>query len=343
MCVHRIGYYMKKQFRSLFLLISIVLFSICAFGVYWLSHPILGNDAQAAPKVFTIEPGSSVRKIAQQIDDADINIHPDLFWLLARLSGKSEQIQAGSYEVTAGLTPWQLLQKMVSGQVIKSSITIIEGWTFKQMRAAIDADTNVKHDTQGLTDLQLLAKITPDYQNSEGLFLPNTYLFSKGTSDLHIYRQAFLLMQAALTKAWDQRIAGLPYQTPYDALKMASIVEKETGHQIDRDKVAGVFVNRLRIGMRLQTDPTVIYGMGAMYQGLIRKKDLMTDTPYNTYTRSGLPPTPIALPGLASINAALHPADTKDLYFVSKGDGTSQFSSNLKDHNQAVNKYILKR
>lgn len=330
----------KKPFKHFLLLISILVFSICAFSVYWLNHPVLGGNPQAAPKVFAIEPGSGVRKISQQIADAGIDIHPNLFWLLARLSGSSEQIQAGSYEVTADLTPWGLLQKMVTGQVIKSSLTIIEGWTFKQMRAAIDADDDVKHDTKGLTDAELLAKIPSQFTNPEGLFLPNTYLFAKGTSDLHIYRQAYNLMQMELNKAWAGKASGLPYKTSYDALTMASIVEKETGHQIDRDKVAGVFVNRLRIGMRLQTDPTVIYGMGETYQGLIRKKDLTTDTIYNTYMRAGLPPTPIALPGLASIHAALHPADTKDLYFVSKGDGTSHFSTNLREHNDAVNRYI---
>jgi UPF0755 protein len=207
------------------------------------------------------------------------------------------------------------------------------------MRQAIAEHTGLKHDTAAMSEQDLLAKIAPDYKSPEGLFFPDTYLFAKGASDLQVYRQAHALLMKRLNDAWAKRDPALPYTTPYEALTMASIVEKETGQKSERDMIAGVFVNRLKRGMLLQTDPTVIYGMGEQYQGNIRKRDLQTDTPYNTYTRAGLPPTPIALPGAEALTAAFNPAKTDALYFVSRGNGSSQFSSNLSDHNNAVNKY----
>jgi UPF0755 protein len=236
-----------------------------------------------------------------------------------------------------------VLQKLARGDVNEYVATIIEGWTFRHMRAELDANPALKHDTAGMSDADLLAAIgAPEAPigNGEGLFFPDTYLFDKNTSDLDIYRRAYRLMKLRLDEAWAARAPGLPYKTPYDALTMASIIEKETGKASDRPMVSAVFANRLRAGMPLQTDPTVIYGLGDSYAGRLKKRDLQTDTPYNTYTRMGLPPTPIALPGVASLQAALNPAQTTALYFVSRGDGSSIFSDTLGDHNKAVDKYI---
>ncbi|CAG0964884.1 partial Endolytic murein transglycosylase, partial [Rhodocyclaceae bacterium] len=218
-----------------------------------------------------------------------------------------------------------------------------EGRTFRQMRAILDAHPDLKHDTTSLTDQEILAKLGATEPHPEGLFFPDTYLFAKQSSDLDVLRRAYRAMQSRLASEWEGRSPSLPYRTPYEALIMASIVEKETGTGTDRPKVASVFVNRLRRGMLLQSDPTVIYGMGERFDGNIRKQDLTTDTAYNTYTRSGLPPTPIAMPGLASLQAALHPPATDLLYFVARGDGSSEFSRNLEDHNRAVARYQTRR
>jgi UPF0755 protein len=270
---------------------------------------------------------------------AGVPVNPTLFALLARLTGDAGRIKAGSYELDPGTSPRRLLTKLVRGEFAHEAVTIIEGWTFRQMRQAISAHTRLKHDTVKLSDQELMAKISTEYKDPEGMFFPDTYLFAKGSSEIEIYRRAHQAMLSHLNTAWERRNKELPYKTPYEALIMASIVEKETGQKSERTMIAGVFVNRLRTGMLLQTDPTVIYGMGERFAGQIRKKDLQTDTPYTTYTRGGLPPTPISLPGLQSLHAALEPAETPALYFVSRGDGTSQFSDNLPDHNRAVNRY----
>jgi UPF0755 protein len=270
---------------------------------------------------------------------AGVPVNTFLFGVLARVTGKAGQIKAGSYELKPGTSPRRLITQLVRGEFAQESLTIIEGWTFRQMRQAVDAAPNLKHDTAKLSDQELLAKVAPDYKAPEGLFFPDTYLFAKGASDMSIYKQAHEMMMKRLKAAWEKRDPGLPYTDPYQALIMASLVEKETGQKSERSMIAGVFVNRLKAGMLLQTDPTVIYGMGDKYDGKIRKKDLETDTPYNTYTRAGLPPTPIALPGVQSLAAAMAPAKTEALYFVSRGDGTSHFSVNLNEHNKAVNQY----
>lgn len=309
-----------------------------AFGFhYWASQPILAKNTETIG--FTIESGSGVRGAAEQIASAGVPVQPLLLEALVRLTGNSGRIKAGSYEVEPGATPRRLVEQLVRGEFAQHALVVIEGWTFRQMRQAVAENTALKHDTVKLSDAELLAKVAPNYQQPEGLFFPDTYLFAKGASDLQIYRRAHAMMQKKLDESWAARAPGLPYKTPYEALIMASIVEKETGQKAERDLIAGVFVNRLRQGMMLQTDPTVIYGMGDRYRGNIRKKDLQTDTPYNTYTRVGLPPTPIALPGTAALAAALNPARTNALYFVARGDGTSQFSGTLTEHNQAVNKY----
>ncbi|MDB5729808.1 MAG: mltG [Noviherbaspirillum sp.] len=266
-------------------------------------------------------------------------INPVLLGLLARLTGKSARLKAGSYELKPGTTPLALIDQLVRGEFAQEAVAVIEGWSFKQMRKVIDEHPALRHDTARLSDKELLAKVAPDYTVAEGLFFPDTYRFAKGSSDILIFRQAHALMLKRLNEAWARRDPSVPYKSPYEALIMASIVEKETGHKAERDMIAGVFVNRLKRGMLLQTDPTVIYGMGDKFDGNIRRRDLETDTPYNTYKRAGLPPTPIALPGLAALTAALNPAQTEALYFVSRGDGTSEFSNNLPDHNRAVNKY----
>jgi UPF0755 protein len=320
------------------LIVTGVIVSVAAVAGFshWAKQP-LSTGGKAIE--FTVTPGSSVGAAAQQMEKAGVPVHPFLFALLARLTGQSARIKAGSYELKPETTPRRLLTQLVRGEFAQESVTIIEGWTFRQMREALAANATLRHDTAKLSDKELIARIAPGYKAPEGLFFPDTYLFAKGSSDLQIYKQAHEMLMSHLRAAWDKRDRSLPYATPYEALIMASIVEKETGQKNERAMIAGVFVNRLKLGMLLQTDPTVIYGMGAKYAGKIGKRDLETDTPYNTYVRAGLPPTPIALPGLQSLAAALAPAQTEALYFVSRGDGTSQFSGNLNDHNRAVNQY----
>ncbi|ATD61522.1 MULTISPECIES: endolytic transglycosylase MltG [Janthinobacterium] len=320
------------------LVVSSVIAAIGVGGtfVYWAQQPIT-TEGDAIP--FTITPGSGAHAAGQQIADAGVPIVPILFNLLARVEGKTSKIKAGSYELKPGTTPQRLITQLARGEFAQESLTIIEGWTFKQMRMAMASHPGLKHDTVGLSDKELMAKISPEFVLPEGLFFPDTYLFAKGASEMQIFKQAHTAMIGRLSEAWDKRDPALPYKNPYEALIMASIVEKETGQKSERAMIAGVFVNRLKTGMLLQTDPTVIYGMGDNYQGKIRKRDLEADTPYNTYTRGGLPPTPIALAGAQSLTAALAPARTQALYFVARGDGTSQFSANLPDHNRAVNQY----
>ena len=323
--------------KKLFLFVLLVAILAAGGVAWWATQPI--TSASQPPVDFTILPGSGVRSTTEQIAAAGVPVEPKLLELVARASGKSARMKAGSYTLKPGTTPVRLIEQLIRGEFAQESLAIIEGWTFGQMRRAIDAHPSLRHDTAKLREPELLAKISPDLKISEGEFFPDTYRFAKNSSDLQVYRQAFSVMQKKLDEAWRQRAADLPYENPYQALIMASIVEKETGRHADRTLVASVFVNRLKRGMLLQTDPTVIYGMGERYQGKIHKQDLLTDTPFNTYTRPGLPPTPIALPGAAALQAALHPAQSDALYFVSRGDGTSQFSDNLNDHNRAVNQY----
>ena len=326
-----------KKILTLLILLTLVLTAAGFYGLLrWIDTPIL----QAGSSVeFTIKTGSSIRSATQQMRDAGLPMETLLFEIWARSQGKAGKIKAGSFEVKVGETPRELLSKLVEGKFSFASMSIIEGWRFSQMRNAINAHPNIRHDTLGLSDEALMRRLGSTTTQAEGLFFPDTYLFAKNSSDLQVYQQAYQAMQTHLQEAWDKRDANLPYLNPYHALIMASIVEKETGQASDRSMIASVFVNRLRVGMLLQTDPTVIYGMGERYQGNIRKRDLQTDTPYNTYTRAGLPPTPIALPGAASLQAALHPSPSKAFYFVARGNGTSQFSETLDQHNRAVNQY----
>ncbi|AVR96847.1 endolytic transglycosylase MltG [Pseudoduganella armeniaca] len=306
-------------------------------GFAWWAQAPITVEGEAIP--FTISKGSGAHAAGQQIAGAGVPMQPLLFNVLARATGKSARLKAGSYELKPGTTPLRLIDQLVRGEYAQESLTIIEGWTFRQMRQAIAAHKGLKHDTVALSDQELMRQLDAQYPHPEGLFFPDTYLFAKGSSELQIYKQAHSAMLQHLTAAWDKRAPDLPYTTPYQALTMASIVEKETGQKSERAMIAAVFVNRLKLGMMLQTDPTVIYGIGDKFDGNIRKKDLETDTPYNTYMRTGLPPTPIALPGQQSLAAALAPARSNALYFVARGNGTSHFSDNLTDHNKAVNQY----
>ncbi|WP_025599503.1 endolytic transglycosylase MltG [Burkholderia sp. WSM2230] len=311
-----------------------------AGGYHWANSPLELNPAQLD---VTVKPHSSLRSVTLQLNRGGVPVEPELFIVMTRLLGLQSELKSGNYEFKTGVTPYEVLQKIARGDVNEYVATIIEGWTFKRMRAELDANPALRHDSVAMNDAQLMSAIgAPEASlgNGEGLFFPDTYLFDRNTSDLDVYRRAYRLMRVRLDEAWLARAPNLPYRTPYEALIMASIIEKETGKKSDRAMVAAVFANRLRVGMPLQTDPTVIYGMGESYTGHIRKKDLQTDTPYNTYTRMGLPPTPISLPGVASLQAAMNPAQTSALYFVSRGDGSSIFSDTLGDHNKAVDKYI---
>ena len=325
--------------KKLFSLLVFASFIASAALAYWAYQPILMGAQSEKSLDFSIKSGSGIRSASRQIHEAGVPINSFLFEILARITGKANKLKAGAFEIDTSESPLDLLNKIVNGEFSHASLAIIEGWTFQQMRKVIDAHPAIRHDTSGLSAKELMRKINPDYALPEGLFFPDTYLFAKGSSDLLIYQQAHQSMLKHLDEAWKLKNVALPYKTAYEALTMASIIEKETGQSSERGMIAAVFINRLKVGMLLQTDPTVIYGMGEQYMGKIRKRDLLTDTPYNTYTRSGLPPTPIALPGIASLSAAMNPEKSEALYFVARGDGSSQFSDNLTEHNRAVNKY----
>ncbi len=319
-------------------LLFLVLLGGAAFAAatWWLEQPLV----LAADSVdVSIEPRTSARGVANTIAQSGVDVSPQLLYAWFRLSGKARQIRAGSYEIERGTTPRSLLGKLVRGEESLQSMTLVEGWTFRQLRDALSQSPQLRADTKGLSDAMVMEKLGRAGQHPEGRFFPDTYSYAKGSSDLKLLALALRTMDRHLQAAWKHRAVDSPLKTPEQALILASIVEKETGHNEDRGLVAGVFNNRLRIGMMLQTDPTVIYGMGERFDGNLRKRDLLTDTPWNTYTRAGLPPTPIAMPGRESLLAAVAPAQTKALYFVARGDGTSEFSANLDAHNRAVNKY----
>lgn len=314
-----------------------VLGAVCLAALTYLfvTRPV---DLITSPLDFEITSGVSLRGAAQQMVEAGIDMPAWQFTWLGRALGKASQIKAGSYEVEAGVTIWQLLQKLTRGDISQGELVLIEGKTFADLRQLLDAHPDIRHESTGMRNTELLARLGIDASHPEGLFFPDTYWFPKYTSDLDIYRRAHLALNRRLEVEWNSRAPDLPYRNPYQALIMASIIEKETGRATDRDQIAAVFVNRLRSGMLLQTDPTVIYGLG-QFDGNLRKKDLQADTPYNTYLRPGLPPTPIALPGQSSLHAALHPAVSDNYYFVARGDGSSVFSRTLEEHNRAVARY----
>jgi UPF0755 protein len=308
----------------------------------WLFWFALSPIALPAPTLdFAIREGSTLRGATRQMVEAGVPLPEWKFNLLARVNGASGSVKAGSYQAAEGITPILLVRKIVRGEYAQAEIVFPEGWTFRQMRELMSAHQDLKHDTADLEAAEIMEKLGEPGVFAEGLFFPDTYIFAKGSSELAVLARARGAMKSQLAAAWAKRDADLPVADEYEALILASIVEKETGRAGDRAMVAGVFVNRLRRKMKLQTDPTVIYGIGEEFNGNLRKRDLERDTPFNTYTRLGLPPHPIALPGLASIGAVLHPAKTDALYFVSRGDGTSEFSKSLVDHNRAVARYQL--
>lgn len=329
-----------RLFKKLFILGVLVLLIASAWLAYYAVTPL---KLKPSSQEITIAPKSGLKSIANQLVQQGVLKEPWGFIILAKLFNKEPSLQAGDYTLNRNITPYQLLFSLNNGKATQGSLTFIEGRTFAQMRQKMKKNDALKQTVNDLSEAEILKQLGSNYTKAEGLFFPDTFYFDRGTADTVVLQRSYDAMQSRLAKAWEDRAPNLPYKNSYEALIMASIVEKETGKASERPMIAGVFVNRLRIGMRLQTDPTVIYGMGEAYNGNIRKKDLLADTPYNTYTRDGLPPTPIAMPGMAAIEAALHPADTKALYFVGKGDGSHAFTNNLQDHNRAVVKYQLKK
>ena len=311
--------------------------TLAAGGVaWWLGQPLpLAADTVEV----SVESGSTPRQVAQAWVDAGVDVPAWALYEWFRWSGDARRIRAGNYEVGRGVSPRQLLQKMVRGDETLATVRLGEGWTFRQWRAELARAEALEPRTAAMSDEELMAALGAPGQAPEGRFFPDTYAYGKGSSDLAVLRRAHRAMQRRLEAAWEMRSPDTPLRSADEALTLASIVEKETGAAADRGKVAGVFVNRLRIGMPLQTDPSVIYGLGERFDGNLRKRDLLADTPFNTYTRAGLPPTPIAMPGKASLEAAARPEPVKALYFVARGDGTSEFSDNLAAHNRAVNQY----
>ena len=286
-----------------------------------------------------LEPGTLPRDVAQSVADAGVQVNPLLLYGWFRFSGEARQIKAGSYELERGVTPLSLLRKLVRGDEALRAVTLVEGWTFAQVRTALLKAEQLAPTTRGLEPDLIMKSLGRPGLQPEGRFFPDTYTYSKGSSDLGVLKRALRAMDKRLDAAWAQRAPDTPLTTPEQALILASIIEKETGRPSDRPMIAAVFSNRLRIGMLLQTDPTVIYGLGDKFDGNLRRIDLQTDTPWNTYTRTGLPPTPIAMPGKSALLAAVQPAPSKALYFVARGDGSSEFSADLAAHNRAVNKY----
>jgi UPF0755 protein len=335
----------KRALLGVMALIAAVLLLTAGAALWWLDRPLGMPSSVSAerPLDVTIAPGTSARGLASQLSRAGIEAPDWALFAFFRLSGDSRRIQAGSYEFVPGLTPQGLLGKMVRGEQAFRQVTLIEGWNYRQVFQAIESARDVQQDTADLDVSEVMTLIGKTGVHPEGQFFPDTYRFPKNAKASSVLRMASVALDRKLAQAWAERDDGLPLKSPREALILASIIEKETGAPQDRLDIGGVFINRMRIGMRLQTDPTVIYGLGERFDGNLRKVDLQTDTVYNTYTRAGLPPTPIAMPSYASMLAAVQPSDTKALYFVARGDGTSQFSVSLAEHNAAVRRFIFNR
>ena len=315
---------------------------VAAAFVWWANTPLrlpAGTDTLD----LSIEPGTRPAAIAQAVADAGVQVQPQLLWWWFRLSGQDRSLRAGGYEISTRTTPASLTRMIARGEESLKTISLIEGWSWTQVRQALARSTDLRHDSQALSDEALMQALGRPGVRPEGRFYPDTYSYAKGSSELALLRRALHAMERHLDAAWAARTPEAAIQTPEQALILASIIEKETGRAQDRAMISSVFNNRLRIGMRLQTDPTVIYGLGNRFDGNLRKVDLLTDTPYNTYTRAGLPPTPIAMPGKAALWAAVQPAPSKALYFVARGDGSSAFSASLDEHNRAVMQYQLRK
>lgn len=330
---------MIKLLKFSFLIGLLAAIALSAWLYHYAKTPL--NLTPEAQEII-IKPKSGLKSIANQLVEQKVLSDALPFVLLGRVLGKEPSLQSGSYTLNKNINPYQLLLSLNHGKTTQGSITLIEGKTFKIMREKLAKNDAVKSTIQDLSDSEVMRLIGNSEPHAEGLFFPDTFYFDRNTADIVLLKRSNDSMKTKLAAAWANRAEGLPYKSSYEALIMASIIEKETGKASERPMIAGVFLNRLHIGMRLQTDPSVIYGMGDNYDGNIRKKDLERDTPYNTYTRGGLPPTPIAMPGLASIEAALHPKSTQALYFVGKGDGSHAFANSLVEHNANVVKYQLK-
>jgi UPF0755 protein len=329
------------RLRSLFLLLVLLLAALAGYGWWWVTQkPLL---LQQSPLEVHVAPGSSLRGVANRMAEAGVPVAPALFSWTGRLLGRAGDIKAGSYEIESGITLLGLLDQLTRGEVSRRSVTLVEGWTLRQILAELAAHPDLSHDAAGLNEAQIRERMGAPELSLEGLLLPDTYLFDKHSGELALLGRAYRAMRQELDRLWAGRDPDLPLRTPYEALILASIVEKETGTAGDRALVASVFLNRLRRGMLLQTDPTVIYGMGERFDGNLRKRDLQADTAWNTYRRTGLPPTPIAMPGMASLKAVLNPPRTDYLYFVARGDGSSEFSRSLEEHNRAVVRYQKRR
>jgi UPF0755 protein len=330
--------FIKKIFTwgvvAVFLAVTILVFQLLRF-----QHGSISLPQQQT--IFLIKSGSNIKSIAQDLSLQKVIDDPWLFILLAKLKGVETRVRAGEYQIESGLSADDLLELFTQGNSIQYSFTIIEGWSFRQLLAAISEDPIIEPTLQGKTNQEIMNLLGHPEQHPEGMFFPDTYRFPKGTRDIDFLQRAYQVMQKHLAREWEQRGSNLPLKSSYEALILASIIEKETGAAFERPLISAVFTERLRRNMRLQTDPTIIYGMGEEFDGDIRFRDLKKDTPYNTYLRAGLTPTPIALPGLEAIRAALHPAPSDALYFVSKGDGTHHFSTTLHEHNTAVKRYQL--
>lgn len=322
-------------------LLSLIFMALLGSGVFVYWYLTTPRALPTTPQAFTLEPGTTMRGAARQLEHEGILSQGWLFSLYARASGAASKIKAGSYELTEPVSPLALLAKLTDGDVTSSTLTIVEGWNWRQVKAALNKHPDLQHTVANLRDEEVAQALGLEDSTVEGQLFPDTYHFAKGSNDVAVLKRAHLAMTRQLEAAWQARSENLPLKSPKELLILASIVEKETGKAADRPMVAAVFNNRLRIGMKLQTDPSVIYGMGENYKGNIRKVDLETDTPWNTYTRLGLTPTPIAMPGSAALFAAVNPAPSKALYFVAKGDGSSYFSETLAEHNQAVRRYQL--
>lgn len=319
------------------LLLALTLAAIAAAASY--IYAVRAVSFSPVTVSYDLKLGSNLRVVARELHALGVLRQPLWFEILGRLRGDASHIKAGNYEIESPISPLALLRRMTRGDATQSAIRFIDGWTFKQVRQALDSHDALKHEIQTLSNEAIARELGIADGNIEGWIMPESYYFVRGASDLSILRRAHRLMQKQLQAQWEKRASSLPLASPYEALILASIVEKETGKSNERSLVSSVFVNRMRLGMRLQTDPTVIYGMGDTFNGNLRRRDLQADTPWNTYTRAGLPPTPIAMPGLGALQAALNPAESKMLYFVARGDGTSQFSATLDEHNAAVTKY----
>ena len=330
---------LKRLSRKLKLLFLSIFIGIIFF-IGWFYY--LANTATQLPFIpyeFSIESGGNLKDISNQLVADHLLPNAWSFILLSKMLGYESSIKAGEYVLIEDASPLQLLEYLVKGDIRQNEIRFIEGWTFSELRKALDEHPAIRHDTLNLSEQEILQLIGASELKAEGLFFPDTYFFPRNSSDASILKRAYHTMQNHLKIAWSSRKESLPLKSEYEGLILASIIEKETGKKSDRSMIAGVLINRLRLGMKLQVDPTVIYGIGQDFDGNLRKQDLLTDQEYNTYMRSGLPPSPIAMPGLASIQAAFNPAETDALYFVAKGNGESHFSTNLKDHNRAVHKY----